>query len=144
MTIVSCKLPMLAGVLFLRIFQSRPWQPCGKPGNASIVDLDQRIIDQQACGANGDAGRRRLILEECAKPHLGFVIRCRHGAYQAFPAAGRCPDLRAIRGSAWMTPKFVSGAFATTRFANSSPLTSPSPGSARYCDSPIATPSSAP
>src|SRR5258708_35889423 len=60
MTIVSCKLPMLAGVLFLRLFPSRPWQPCGKPGNAPIVDLDQRIIDQQACGANGDGGRRRL------------------------------------------------------------------------------------
>ena len=64
---------MLAGVLFLRLYFHRPWQPCGNPGNAPIVDLDQRIIDQQACGANGDAGRRRLIHAKTRRSLRGIL-----------------------------------------------------------------------
>src|ERR1700746_2919986 len=56
------------------------------------------------------------------------------------PAAGSLP---AIRGSTCMAAKLVKGALSATRWASSRPLAKPWPSSTRYCDSPIAWPSSA-
>jgi hypothetical protein len=51
--------------------------------------------------------------------------------------------MSAMRGSACMTAKFESGAFAAIFSASANAFASPLPGSTTYCEMPIACPSMA-